>query len=109
MATDYAPPLDKLLTLGEPALTQLDGTADWLDYPQEFDLGPEQIPELIRLATDADLRMQTEDEIASWAPVYAWRALGQLRAESAIEPLLGPLDYTDDEWATDELPQVYAL
>lgn len=47
-----------------------------------------------------------------WAPQHAWRALGQLRAEAAIEPLLGMLwrigeDF--DDQIGEELPKVFGL
>jgi hypothetical protein len=44
--------------------------------------------------------------------VHAWRALGQLRAEAAIEPLLSLLQLfedDDDDAVAEELPRVYAM
>lgn len=106
--TTYPPPIDKLLTIGESE----DFRAEkWPDY-RELGLGPEHINDLILLATDHELRWGEEDDDAPevWAPVHAWRALGQLRAEAAIEPLMEWFDYKyDDDWITEELPQVYAL
>src|SRR5579885_2559864 len=107
--TTYPPPIDKLLTFGvsEDFLR----AEKWPDY-RELGLGPEHIDDLIPLATDHELRWGGEDDEAPevWAPVHAWRALGQLRAEAAIEPLMEWFDYKyDDDWITEELPQVYAL
>lgn len=106
--TSYPPPIDQLLTNGEP---EGSGLEDWPNY-LERGLGPEHIDDLIRLATDQEVRWGGEDEEALeiWGPVHAWRALGQLRAKAAIEPLT-PLFETKeyDEWAMEELPQVYAL
>ena len=103
---DYHPPLDALLTRGSPE----DGTAKgWADYVQELGLGPEQIPDLIRMATDHDLRWNDAYKVEYWAPVHAWRALGQLHAQAAIEPLLRLFDEDDDEWAGEDLPEVYAM
>ena len=48
---------------------------------------------------------------ACWGPIHTWYALGQLRAESAVEPLLTTLhhiDDDDDEWAMEEMPEVFA-
>ncbi|HEU5369606.1 MAG TPA: hypothetical protein VFU69_14125, partial [Ktedonobacterales bacterium] len=90
--TTYPPPIDKLLTIGESE----DFRAEkWPDY-RELGLGPEHINDLILLATDHELRWGEEDDDAPevWAPVHAWRALGQLRAEAAIEPLMAWFDYT---------------
>lgn len=45
-----------------------------------------------------------------WGPLHAWRALGQLRAEQAIEPLLGLLhryNDMDDDWVGEDLPEVF--
>jgi hypothetical protein len=106
--TTYSPPVDKLLTYGEaePA-----GSKDWPNY-LEPGFGPEHIPDLIRLATNTALR-KIDDENDSpeyWAPVHAWRTLGQLHAEAAIEPLL-PLfhELPGDEWVAEELPEVYGM
>jgi hypothetical protein len=43
-------------------------------------------------------------------PVTAWRTLADLKAESAVEPLvdiLNELDNEDDDWACEELPHVF--
>lgn len=105
----YRPPVDTLLTLG--------GSEDflrpesWPNY-RELGLGPEHIPDLILLATDLELRWDEEDEDSPevWAPVHAWRALGQLRAEAAIEPLMEWFEHHEyDDWVTEELPQVYGM
>lgn len=112
-AADYSPPVSQLITLGEPKPINTDHKK-WLNY-LELGLGPENIPDLIRLATDLDFydAWDNEDEISKieyWGPVHAWRALGQLKAEAAIEPLL-PLfeEREDDDWAGEELPFVYAM
>src|SRR5207245_1219672 len=50
------------------------------------------------------------DSLEVWAPIHAWRTLGQLRAEAAIEPLL-PLfeEAEDDDWVMEELPDVIGM
>lgn len=103
----YQPPVDTLLTLGASDDFR---SQSWPNY-LEMGLGPEHIPDLILLATDLELRWNDEDDSPeAWAPVHAWRALGQLRAEAAIEPLMawfGNNEY--DDWITEELPQVYGM
>jgi len=97
-------PLDKLLTLG-------DAHGKWPDYRQ-YGLTPEHIPDLIRMATDEELHWADSDSPEVYAPVHAWRALSQLRAESAVEPLVGlfhRIDDDDDEWAQEELPEVFGM
>jgi hypothetical protein len=85
---------------------------DWPDY-LALGLGPEHIPDLIRLATDDAMRWEADDDDpALWGPIHAWRALGQLHAGAAAEHLLGPLrhiDDDDDDWAGEELPAVFGL
>lgn len=104
-STPYAPPVDRLLAPGEERARQ----RPWPDYPAEYGLGAEHIPELIRLATDMELWFSGGEGPEIWAPLHAWRALGQLRAEAAVEPLLGMLDeLADEDWALEELPVVFA-
>ncbi len=86
----YQQPVDKLLTCGMNGWITPD---KWPDY-RKLGIGPEHIPDLIRMATDE---------------MHAWRALGQLRAVEAIEPLLGLLERLEnDDWVHDELPDVFA-
>ena len=102
----YAPPIDQLLTYGEGQIVSPD---DWPHY-LELGLGPEQILDLIRLATDEELIWDDSDRLEVWAPLHAWRALGQLRAEAAIEPLLSLFEpLVENDWAMEELPAVLGM
>lgn len=106
----YTPPVDKLLTYGS---LEDEVSSQWPDY-LALGLGPEDIPELIRMATDRELRnLEGEDEdendVSFWAPLHAVRALGQLHAEEAIEPLLPLFNDPDDEWMEEELVKVYGM
>jgi hypothetical protein len=99
---EYAHPLDQLLRLGEVGL----GTG-WQDY-RSLGIGPEHAPDLIRMATDADLIFQADeedvDQAADWAPQHALRAIGQLGAVEAAAPLLDGLDRLidiHDFWVED--------
>jgi hypothetical protein len=109
--TTYAAPVDKLLTLGEAEPVDSD---KWPDY-LELGLGPEHIPDLIRMATDRALRSLEpeegeEEEPGFWAPVHAMRAIGQLHAEAAAEPLVHLLaELKDDEWMLEELPSIFGM
>jgi len=106
---DYLPPVAQLLTYGD--CRKLPAWPEDLDYlPLGF--GPEHIPDLIRMMTDEGLRWADSESLEVWAPIHAWRVLGQLRAEAAIEPLLGVLSQTDefdDDWTMEELPDVFGL
>ena len=106
MATTYEPPVDKLLTYGEAELTV---SNQWPNY-LELGLGPEHIPDLIRMAQDEELNDADSESLEVWAPLHAIRALGQLHAEAAIEPLLSLFDNpTDDDWVMEDLPRAYGL
>jgi len=107
--TRYPSPVDKLLTLGDGRKVGTNAK-EWSIYP-DLGLGPEHIPDLIRMATDEELRWAYSDTLEVWAPIHAWRALGQLRAEAAIEPLLSLLEEAegDDDWVMEELPEVYGM
>src|SRR5258708_20224318 len=111
MNTTYTSPVDKLLALGEAEPVVPDAWPNYL----ELGLGPEHIPDLIRMAADHEIRTieseeDEEDEPEFWAPVHAIRALGQLHAEAASEPLVHLLaELEHDEWMLEELPLVYGL
>ena len=104
---NYPPPVDKLLTFGDCS-----HSPTWPNY-LALGLGPEEhIPDLIRMATDEELNQAASDSLEVWAPVHAWRALGQLRAEAAIEPLLSlfrRIDENEDDWVDGQLPEVYGM
>lgn len=104
--TRYPPPVERLLTYGESERIPPD---KWPDY-REMGLGPEHIPELIQMATDEALYEADSESAQVWAPLHAWRALGQLRAGEAVEPLLELFDRGEyDDWVHEELPLVFAL
>lgn len=103
MEYDYPPPLDQLLKLDKPAF------GPWLDYPGELGIGEEHLAGLIRMVGDTRFDECPEDAPEVWAPLHAWRALGQLGDEAAIEPLMSLLPGLDvDNWAWSDLPLVFA-
>lgn len=105
--TDYAPPLDRLLTYGD--CNKL--PRQWANYVEELGLTAEHIPELIRMATDQELNYRDSDDIAVWAPIHALRSLGQLQAEVAIEPLINLFDRLDEDedWARETIYEVLGM
>jgi hypothetical protein len=104
---DYPDPVSRLLQCGE---TDESGPADWPDYVSIHGFGPRDVPGLIRMATDLSLHRSASDSDAVWAPVHAWRALGQLRAEGAIEPLVALFQSLDEDEVPDtELADVLAM
>ncbi|MDY3556989.1 hypothetical protein R5W24_006171 [Gemmata sp. JC717] len=101
---DYTPPVSGLLKLGDPGTLQ---TAS--DYPAlGFDTS--HVPQLLRLLTDRELLASGGDTPEVYAQVHAWRALGQLRAAEAVEPLLDLIDAQGgddwDDWVATEVPFV---
>lgn len=100
----YQPPVDSLLRMEEP------DAKTWDDYIA-LGLGPDHIPELIRMAVDNNLQW-SDDPLEIYAPVHAWRALGQLKAVEAIYPLLLIFDVVDDledDYIDIELPIVFGM
>ena len=102
--TDYHFPVDLLLSYGDCRHFRT-----WPDYSQELELTADHIPELIGMATDDELYYTDPDSLEIWAPIHAWRALGQLQAEAAIAPLVNLLDNRDNDWLSSELPEVLRL
>jgi hypothetical protein len=104
--SDYQPPVSRLLQRGEPLVTD----KSWRHY-LDLGLGPEHVPELVRMVLDRELNEGDPESTEVWAPIHAWRALGQLRAVEAVGPLLEALQEAedrDDDWGLEELPEVFA-
>lgn len=112
MMTDqtYKEPLEKFLTLGYEENAWFLRTDKWPDYVGEYNLDESHIPDLIRLVDVHSDPKKEFDEVADYAAVHAWRALGQLKAEAAI-PILIEVLRRDiwEEFAWEELPEVFAM
>jgi hypothetical protein len=100
----YPEPVSRLLTLGDPGALG----DDWPDY-LGYGFGAEHVPDLIRMATDPALNLGDSNSTEVWAPLHAWRVLGELQAVEAIDPLLALLDDEEmkDDWAAEEMPVVF--
>lgn len=97
----------QLLELGEEKVRQ----HPWPDY-LALGLTREHAPELVRLLTDPAVQDYREGSAKGfWPPIHAWRALGQLQAEEALQPLVKLLQDTADydDWRISELPQVLGM
>ena len=97
---NYAPPLDKLLDISLDIDQKFE---DWADYVGMLNLTQEHIPELIRMATDKKLRFSDAEDESYAGPVHAWRALGQLRAQEAAQPLTANFSWNNDDWVAAAL------
>lgn len=105
----YPSPVDKLLSFATCEDIDITSYEQWPNY-LELGFGPEHIPDLLRLAMDTTYATSDSEDPKYCAPVHAWRILGLLHAEAAIEPLITLTE--DPEYgdiASDELPEVYAL
>ncbi|MBD2520478.1 DUF1186 domain-containing protein [Nostoc sp. FACHB-973] len=110
-AASYLSPVNQLLTYGDCS------DFDLYDWPNYLELGitNEHIPELVRMATDSQLYEASTDSPECWAPIHAWRTLGQLGAEGAIEPLISLFSKRDEddndvwEWIAEEVPIVFGM
>lgn len=103
---DYTLPVARLLDIGNPQDLPV---VDWPNYPDLYQLAPPDISELTRMATDGRLYALDVETSQTWAPIHAWRALGQLRAAEAVPALLTlfpRVEEEDDEWVLEELPEV---
>ena len=102
MPTDFEPypaPLDGLNALDLDESNFL----ETIDY-RRLGITEADIPALIRIATDR--RFDTAMLPATWAPVHACRALGELQAAAATGTLLEMLNRADDEdWILEEVPR----
>lgn len=97
-------PVVQLTLLGEPGCRE-----PWPDY-LAFGLGPEHVPSVVRLLRRTPLGVPDERKPGWWAPLHAWRALGQLGAVEAVPRLLEYLvENDDDDWAAEEIPEVLLM
>lgn len=97
----------RLLTYGQPSRTDVGGR--WPDYTA-LGFAQSDVPNLIAMAQDEVLNQAPGDNPEVWAPLHAWRALGQLGATSATQPLLSLMEQLQhDDWAIRELPDVFAM
>ena len=100
--SDYRPPVAQLLALGDP----LDGLDD-ISY-RELGLSETDVPELCRLAQAGTLYDDEANDLEVYASVHAWRALGELRAEAAVAPLIGEFHHAElADWVAEELPAIF--
>lgn len=99
--SDYRSPVAQLLALGDPLDAQ-----DEIAY-RELGLSEADVPELCRLAQADTLYDDEADDLVVFASVHAWRALGELRAEAAIDTLIGVFRHAEmDDWVLEELPAI---
>lgn len=97
----------KLLRIGTASAPH-----EWPNYVQDYQLSAADIPELVVLLEDRSIIQthNTRTSKKSWAPIHAWRALGQLRAVDALPSLFQLLDgWNDFDYALEEIYRVLAM
>jgi hypothetical protein len=98
---------------------------DWVDrdgyYVAACRVSADDVPPLIDLARrwadldwpDSGDELDIDPDDAELLPVTAWRALADLKAEQAVQPLIDLLCAVDDQfdefddWSSEELPHVF--
>jgi hypothetical protein len=107
MQHNYSDPVAKLLQYR--GLEIRHGDQSWPNY-LELGFSEADIAELIRMMTDNDLHNAKMDSLEVWAPLHAWRTLGQLQAIEAAEPMVRLFDRLHhDDWLATELPKAFSL
>ena len=86
------------------------------DYVTECGLSRDDVPSLIDLASqwtsDNWFDEHPSDDPARWAPIHAWRAIGQLGAAEAVRQLLAlqsDMERADNDWYLEEFPDIFAM
>ena len=107
MRHEYTDPVARLLDYGRFDIRRTD--EPWPDY-LELGFSEKHVPELICMATDHDLNNAAQDSLEVWAPLHAWRTLGQLRVVEAAKPLVRLFErFRHDDWLHTELPKAFSL
>ncbi len=104
----FSDPVLKLISQGENTVRNKRN----FDY-LSLGIDKEHIPELIRIIQNAEYFIYNLDEDdEDWgAPIHAWRALGQLKAITAVPALINLLEENEEldlDWVMDEIPDVMA-
>jgi hypothetical protein len=107
---DFSEPVLALVSLGEKSAR----VSQWPNY-LELGITSEHIPELLRILAEIkefwpDVDVGNAPE--SYAPIHAWRALGQLKAEQAIPTLMRLIVWNEEEnadWIMEDVPEVMGM
>src|SRR4051812_15035204 len=97
---EYPPAVAGLLELGK-----IDPRAGGTDY-RARGIGPEHVPDLTRMMLDDEAFESDEETAASWGPIHAYRALGQLQAVEAMGAILEARNRSHErggDWFSEEM------
>lgn len=98
---------DKIKILFE--LGEANRSGDWPDYLQ-YGFDETDVPALLGLVADQSLHQADSESKEVWAPLHAWRTLGQIGNAEAAVPLIAQFDTLfEDDWALSELSEVMGM
>jgi tetratricopeptide (TPR) repeat protein len=96
----YGKPLSNLLDLGHSAI-------DEIDYVQKYGIGPQHREPLEQMLKDPVFQQVGPTDREAFAPMHAWRALGQIGDQRSLPVLFSVLlDPDVSAWDYDELPKI---
>jgi len=104
----YSPAVSQLIQMGEEK-----ARGPWPDY-LELGISAEHIPELLHILADIEAFWPEGDteSVEVSAPIHAWRALGQLRAQEAVNHLIELIIKNEElnvDWVMEEIPEVLGM
>jgi len=82
----------------------------WSNYTEEFAFDQSDINDLISVLIDPQFFTTETNSDKAWSIIHAWRALGQLKAQAAILPIIQYFEHiVEEDMALQELHFVFAL
>ena len=110
MPYKYTAPASELISVGIASIDMVnDPNKSWINYIEVFGFTSADINELTKMACDGSFSNEPDNSKEVWAPIHARRALGQLKAVSAIPALLALQSDKYDEWVTEDFPRAFGM
>ncbi len=110
MTNKYSPHVAELISIGVASIDMADDPhKSWINYIEVCGFTEADIGELSEMACDQSFSDASNHSKEVWAPIHARRALGQLKAVSALPALLALQSDKLDEWVTEDFPRVFGM
>lgn len=101
--------IKQLFTLGDPHKQERGFNREWSDYLTSG-FTEADAPVLIKILTDEELMFSQSQSSEIYAPIHAWRVLGQLKSIEAIAPLISVMVIDiENDWVLDEIPTAMGM